>query len=127
MTRSAARGGNKTPHWGKSTSDLTASSPPQPLGPQALPTESGQVPDEAECPLASPLRDRSGFETFLADLSATFINVPADQVVSQIVAGLRQIVEFLGIDRSGFGELVTKKNKLVITHSYAVTGLPATP
>jgi RNA polymerase sigma factor (sigma-70 family) len=36
-------------------------------------------------------------------------------------------VEFLGIDRSGFGELVTDKNKLVITHSYEVPGVPATP
>jgi DNA-binding CsgD family transcriptional regulator len=97
------------------------------LGPPALPTQSGPVPDEAGSPLASPLRDRSGFETFLADLSATFLNVPADQVDSQIEAGLRQIVEFLGIDRSGFGELVTKKNKLVITHSYEVPGVPATP
>jgi DNA-binding CsgD family transcriptional regulator len=72
-------------------------------------------------------QDRSGFEAFLADLSATFISVPADQVDSQIVAGLRQIVEFLGIDRSGFGELVAEKNKIVITHSYEVPGVPPTP
>jgi RNA polymerase sigma factor (sigma-70 family) len=83
--------------------------------------------DEAECPLASRLQDRTGFETFLADLSATFIRVPADRVDSEIVAGLRQIVEFLGIDRSGFGELMTEKNKIVITHSYEVPGVPATP
>jgi DNA-binding CsgD family transcriptional regulator len=69
----------------------------------------------------------SDFETFLADLSATFIDVPADQVDSQIVAGLRQIVEFLAIDRSGFGELLTDKNKLAITHSYQVPGVPPTP
>jgi DNA-binding CsgD family transcriptional regulator len=85
------------------------------------------LPDEAECPLACPGQDRSGFEAFLADLSATFLSVPADQVDSQIVAGLRQIVEFLGIDRSGFGELVTDKNKVVITHSYEVPGVPSTP
>ena len=69
----------------------------------------------------------SPFETFLADLSATFLSVPADQVDSQIVAGLRQIVEFLDIDRSGFGELLAEKNKMVITHSYEVPGVPATP
>jgi RNA polymerase sigma factor (sigma-70 family) len=97
------------------------------LGLQAQPTESCQVADEAACPLASPFQDRSGFETFLADLSATFLSVPADQVDSQIVTGLRQIVEFLGIDRSGFGELVTDKNKLVISHSYEVPGVPPTP
>jgi RNA polymerase sigma factor (sigma-70 family) len=92
-----------------------------------VPPKSGQVPDEAEGPLVSPFQDRSGFETFLADLSATFLSVPADQVDSQIVAGLRQIVEFLGIDRSGFGELVTDKNKMAITHSYEVPGVPPTP
>jgi DNA-binding CsgD family transcriptional regulator len=73
------------------------------------------------------LQQRSRFETFLADLSAAFLGVPADQVDSQIVAGLRQIVEFLGIDRSGFGELAAEKNQIVITHSYEVPGVPPTP
>src|SRR5262245_5982400 len=76
---------------------------------------------------ASAFEERSRFETFLAHLSAAFIGVPADQVDSQIVAGLRQIVEFLGIDRSGFGELVAEQNKMVITHSYEVPGVPPTP
>jgi RNA polymerase sigma factor (sigma-70 family) len=97
------------------------------LGGQALSTESCQVPDETGCPLASALQERSLFETFLADLSATFISVPANRVDSQIVAGLRQIVEFLGIDRSGLGELVAEENKMRITHSYEVPGVPATP
>src|SRR5262249_379473 len=64
---------------------------------------------------------------FLADLSATLLSAPADQVDSQIVAGLQQIVEFLGIDRSGFGELATDTNKMVITHSYEVASVPPTP
>jgi hypothetical protein len=69
-------------------------------------------------------RSAAGFETFLADLSATFISARADQVDSRIVAGLQQIVDFLGIDRSGFGELVIDKKKIVITHSYEVPGVP---
>jgi hypothetical protein len=69
----------------------------------------------------------SRFEPFLAALSANFLRVPAEQVNAQIVAGLRQIVEFLGIDRSGFGELVAAEDKVVITHSYEVPGVPATP
>jgi RNA polymerase sigma factor (sigma-70 family) len=97
------------------------------LGSQALSTERCQVLDEAGCPLASALQERSRFETFLADLSTTFISVPASRVDSRIVAGLRQIVEFLGLDRSGFGELVAEGNKMVITHSYEVPGVPATP
>jgi RNA polymerase sigma factor (sigma-70 family) len=85
------------------------------------------LPDQAGCPLASPGPEGSRFEAFLADLSATFLSVPANRVDAQIVAGLRQIVEFLGIDRSGFGELVAEKNKIVITHSYEVPGVPPTP
>ena len=83
--------------------------------------------EDAGCPLAPPVRDRIRFETLLANLSATFVNVPADQVDAQIMAGLRQIVEFLGIDRSGFGQLVPDENNFAITHSYQVDGVPPTP
>jgi signal transduction histidine kinase len=67
----------------------------------------------------------AAFETLLANLSATFVNVPASQVDSQIDSGLRQIVEFLGLDRSGFGELSAEG--LEITHSYQVPGIPPSP
>ena len=67
------------------------------------------------------------FESFLADLSATFVDVPADQIDSQVTMGLRQIVKFLGVDRSGFGQLVPGENKFAITHSYQVPGVPPTP
>jgi signal transduction histidine kinase len=82
---------------------------------------------DAGCPIAPPIRDRIRFETLLADLSATFVNVPAQQVDSQIVSGLRQIVEFLGIDRSGLGQLVRGETEIAITHSYQVEGVPPTP
>jgi hypothetical protein len=39
---------------------------------------------EAGCPLAQPLQERLGFETLLAELSATFVNVPPDEVDAQI-------------------------------------------
>jgi signal transduction histidine kinase len=81
--------------------------------------------ENAGCRLASPVQDRLRFEAFLAELSATFVNVPADRVDSQIVAGLKQIVEFLGIDRSGLGELLD--GQLVITHSYELPGVPPSP
>lgn len=81
----------------------------------------------AGCPIALPIQDRIRFESLLTDLSATFVNVPAHQVDSQIVAGLRQIVEFLGIDRSGLGQLVRGENNIAITHSYQVEGVPPTP
>ena len=127
MSWSAVQREAQTPQRSHPTSDLSASSPPQPLGLPALPTERCQVADGAECPLAAPAQERSGFETFLADLSAPFLRDPADQVGSQLVAGLRRIVEFLGIDRSGFAELVAHQNQLVISHSYEVPSVPATP
>ena len=111
MSKSGVQREDQTSHRGKKTQ----------------PTESCQVPDQAGCSFASPFQECSRFETFLGDLSATFTSVPAGQVDSQIVAGLRQIVEFLGIDRSGVGELVTDKNKMKITHSYEVPSVPPTP
>jgi signal transduction histidine kinase len=79
----------------------------------------------AGCPLAIPEEGHLRFETFLAIMSATFVNVPASQVDSQIELGLRQIVEFLDLDRSGLGELSAEG--MVITHSYQVPGIPPSP
>lgn len=76
-------------------------------------------------PQALSLKERLRFEAFMAELSATFVNVPSDQVDSQIVTALRQIVEFLDIDRSGMGEMVG--NQLEITHSYELPGVPPSP
>jgi signal transduction histidine kinase len=79
------------------------------------------------CPLAQAVKECLRFETLLADLMATFVNVHANQVASPITAGLRQIVEFLGIDRSELGQLVPGENQLLVTHSYQVPGVPPAP
>jgi signal transduction histidine kinase len=65
------------------------------------------------------------FETLLANLSATFVNVPAAEVDSQIESGLKQIVEFLDLDRTGLGQL--SPEGMVITHSYQLPGVPPSP
>lgn len=101
---------------------------PLPAGSQALRTLTADQCSElvaAGCPLAYAAQERLRFETFLANLSATFVNVAASQVDSQIESGLRQIVEFLDLDRSGLGELSAEG--LVITHSYQVPGVPPSP
>jgi signal transduction histidine kinase len=77
------------------------------------------------CPMALPVQDRLRFETFLANLSATFINVPATEIDSHIESGLEQIVEFLDLDRSGYGEVSSEG--MLITHSYQVPGVPPSP
>lgn len=99
--------------------------PVNPGGSQKLTSELCTVLGEAGCPLALSVVERLRFETFLADVSATFVNVSADQVDSQIVSALRQIVEFLDLDRSGFGELLG--DQMVITHSYERPGVPPAP
>jgi len=71
--------------------------------------------------------ERARFEVLLMQLSATFINVPASDVDSTIESALRQIVEILGIDRSGLGEMSADRTELLITHSYQVPGVPPSP
>jgi RNA polymerase sigma factor (sigma-70 family) len=131
MSHSAALPEDESTGQNKSNSDAAATIPcPLPKGlqrDQVINWELSNILAKAGCPLGVPVQQRLRFENFLADLSATFISVSADQVDSLIVAGLRQTVEFLGIDRSGLGKLLTDKNKMKITHSYEVPGVPATP
>jgi PAS domain S-box-containing protein len=67
------------------------------------------------------------FEKLLAELSATFVNLPADQVDSRIESALRSIVEFLRVDRGGLAQVLADQNQLVITHSYHRPGVPPNP
>jgi formate hydrogenlyase transcriptional activator len=50
------------------------------------------------------LDERLAFERLLADLSSQFANVPSDRVVTEIEGALKQLIMFLGYDRSSFGE-----------------------
>src|SRR4051794_11212637 len=61
-------------------------------------------PAGAGNPPAGPVHDRQSFEDLLAGLSATFVNLPADEVDSQIEAALMRLVKFLGTDRGGLAE-----------------------
>jgi signal transduction histidine kinase len=83
--------------------------------------------EEAGCPLAPPVQERLRFETLLAELSATFVNLPASQVDSQIESALQRLVEFLEVGRGGLAELLADQNQLVITHSYHLPGVPPLP
>ena len=98
---------------------------PQGLG--ALPSDLCGVLEEAGCPLDPPVEERQQFETLLAELSAAFVNLPANQVDSQIESALQRLVVFLGVDRGGLGELLIDRKQLVITHSYHMPGVPLLP
>jgi len=84
---------------------------------------------EAAADDAPPALDPEGlrFEAMLSRLSATFINLPADQVDGQIERGLRWIVEFLGIERSSLAQFSEDGGDLVVTHSYTVPGFDPLP
>jgi signal transduction histidine kinase len=64
------------------------------------------------------------FENLLAELSATFVNLAASQVDSQIESALERLVTFLGIDRGGLAELLIAEKQMVITHSYHTPAAP---
>lgn len=73
------------------------------------------------------MEDRLRFETLLADLSATFVNVPFSQLDETIIGSLKSLVGFLGNDRSTLVELTNDKKHVFVTHSYAVPGCAPFP
>jgi transcriptional regulator with GAF, ATPase, and Fis domain len=58
-----------------------------------------------DTPLRGHSEERLRFEMLIADLSARFINVPADQVGAEIQHAQRRIVEALDLDRSSLWQL----------------------
>jgi transcriptional regulator with GAF, ATPase, and Fis domain len=74
-------------------------------------------------PLMVPDQSESGFEDLLANLAASFVNVEAEALDRRIIDALRDIVLFLGIDRSTLGRLDDPPGELMLTHSWAVKGL----
>jgi two-component system sensor kinase FixL len=73
------------------------------------------------------LQERLRFENLLARLSATFIHLPAEQIDSQIERGLKQIVEFLQIERSSLAQFAQDRSELLTTHSYTIPGYSPFP
>jgi signal transduction histidine kinase len=77
--------------------------------------------------LLDELEERLRFERLLTDLSATFVNAPAAAVDAQIEDALRQLTEFLGVERSNLGQLSGDKRIIHVTHSYVEPGFPPFP
>jgi signal transduction histidine kinase len=82
---------------------------------------------EASHSLTPSWQGHPGFETFLAELSTTFVNVSGSQVDSHVELALQRLVEFLDIDRSGFAELSPDGKQFVVTHSYQLPGVSMCP
>lgn len=62
------------------------------------------------------------FERLLADLSARFANVSGDRIEPEIESALKQLLEFLGYDRSNFGEFAAD-GRAIILCSVAKSGV----
>ena len=73
------------------------------------------------------LAEQLRFETMLAEISATFISLPPDQLDSQIREGQKRICETLGLQRSALAQISAENKKLVTTHWWAADGIETLP
>ena len=73
------------------------------------------------------LEERLRFEALLADLSARFVHVPADQVDRLIEEAQQRVGQALGVDRSTLLQRADSEDDLVITHTWAVPEYAAKP
>jgi GAF domain-containing protein len=64
------------------------------------------------------------FEQLLAELSASFVNLPATRVDDAIIDALRRIVGLLGVERCNLVRFAVD-NEPSVTHSWSLEGVPA--
>ena len=67
------------------------------------------------------------FETQLAELSATFINLHRSQMDVQIGEAQKRICQSLGLDRSTLAQVTPHGDDMIITHSWIKDGFPPLP
>ena len=68
------------------------------------------------------LARRLEFETLLAELSAQFVAVSASEVDREINEGIKQLVQFLGVDRGRLWQFSENQEEFVSTHFWAAPG-----
>jgi formate hydrogenlyase transcriptional activator len=73
------------------------------------------------------LENRLRFERLLSDLSARFVKIAPDRVDSEIDYGLRQILEFLRVDRVGLIRSLPDGSGHQITHGVYSENVPSVP
>jgi transcriptional regulator with GAF, ATPase, and Fis domain len=73
------------------------------------------------------LEERLKLQELISRIASIFIDLPANQVDGQIGRGLKQIVEFLGVDRCAFGQFSEDMKQLFRTHSYQKPGIEPLP
>jgi signal transduction histidine kinase/PAS domain-containing protein len=73
------------------------------------------------------LDEQLRFERFLAGLSRSFVDAPADRIDREIPRGLRQIGEFFGLDRVSLVELERLEGRAHITYTWSAEGTERLP
>jgi formate hydrogenlyase transcriptional activator len=86
----------------------------------------GSAAIHTPAPSDASVEDLLAFERMLADLSARFANIPAEQTEFEIQVAQAILRKFLGFDRSTFGEF-QEDGSLVVLSSTAVDGFEPTP
>lgn len=74
-----------------------------------------------------PLRELLRFERLISNLSARFVNIPPEQIDSEIERGLQQLLEFFQIDRCGLLRAAPDSTTFQITHACVAEGIPPVP
>lgn len=77
--------------------------------------------------LNKQLEKRLQFEKLITNLSARFINLPANEIDQQIDNGLKLVVEALQVDRSSLFQFSEDGTEWLITNSFAKEGFETTP
>jgi PAS domain S-box-containing protein len=70
---------------------------------------------------------RLEFEMLLAELSAQFVAVEANEVAREIDLGIKRLVEFLGVDRGRLWQFSEYQEEFVPTHFWAAPGFAPPP
>ncbi|MBP7864553.1 MAG: sigma 54-interacting transcriptional regulator [Acidobacteria bacterium] len=84
--------------------------------------------ESSEDRLAGDWEERLRFESLVTELSASFINLPSEQIDAKIVDALRRICEELRIDACGMWSVSTEDpQNLSLAHYYRLMDGPAPP
>jgi formate hydrogenlyase transcriptional activator len=74
------------------------------------------------------VEERQRFESLLAEISARFVNLPADRVDGEIEDAQRRVCECLGLDLSSLWQWSAENPRLLtLTHLYRPLGGPSVP
>jgi formate hydrogenlyase transcriptional activator len=106
--------------------DINGERPMHPAESNMVVGRFGSAAMHAPAPTEASVEDLLAFERMLADLSARFANISAEQTEFEIQVAQTILRKFLGFDRSTFGEF-HEDGSLFVLSSTAVEGFDPTP